>query len=409
MAPNYANIFMDKLERGMINDYFRKTGLKPVIWFRYIDDIFFIWTHGKDSFEQFIKFAQGYSASKNMKSCIKYEVHHSTEQVNFLDVTVKLCSGELITTIYSKPTDAHVYLNPTSSHPLHVIKNIPKGQLTRLRRICSDSFDFITQSRRYIQYFVDQGYNKSELVKLAKEITHMKREDLFTPKEEPKKDPSMIFVTTWHPKLKRLPAVLRSHFHHLQNSEFSNLFTEKPTVAFRRMKTLGNILVKNDVAPAEKVTYATTPCRKCRRMCNMINTDNTIVNNKNNRKMKLPSGGNCRSKNVIYAARCRTHDKIYVGHTGDELKDRFSKHRYDANHRPENCELAEHFAKDNHRNFDSDIDVTILKLDVHTREERELAEDRMMCLLGTKNPTGLNQSTRAYGREVYAFAQKLLH
>ena len=87
----------------------------------------------------------------------------------------------------------------------------------------------------------------------------------------------------------------------------------------------------------------------------------------------------------------------------------FFRHRYDANHRPENCELAEHFAKDNHRNFDSDIDVTILKLDVHTREERELAEDRMMCLLGTKNPTGLNQSTRAYGREVYAFAQKLLH
>ena len=217
----------------------------------------------------------------------------------------------------------------------------------------------------------------------------------------------MIFVTTWHPKLKNLPAVIRSHFHHLLNSEFSSLFTEKPTVAFRRMKTLGNILIKNDVAPAERVNFATKPCNKCRKMCRMINTDTTIINNKNNRQMKLPSGGNCTSKNIVYAARCRTHGVIYIGHTGDEIKDRFHKHRYDAKKRPENSELAEHFAEGNH-NFDEDIDVTILKLDIATKEEREHYEDRMMCLLGTKHPTGLNQSMKAYGREVYAFAQKLL-
>ena len=92
--------------------------------------------------------SQDYSSTHNMKSCIKYQVHHSTEQINFLDVTVKNNGGELYTTVFSKPTNSHLYLNPTSSHPVHLIKNIPKGQLTRLRRICSDTFDFITQSRR---------------------------------------------------------------------------------------------------------------------------------------------------------------------------------------------------------------------------------------------------------------------
>ena len=409
MAPNYSNIFMDKIEQAMIDEFHKKTGLKPLVWFRYIDDIFFIWTHGQENFGKFVEFAQNYSVSKNMKSTIKYEVNQSTNQVNFLDVTIKLCSGVLSTSIYSKPTDAHIYLNPTSSHPSHVIKNIPKGQFTRLRRICSDTLDFIEQSRRYMQYFIDQGYNKEELLHQMHEVTKMSRDDLLQPKQQKQKDPSMIFVTTWHPKLSGLPKMLRSHFHHLQNSENSKLFTELPTVAFKRMKTLGNIIIRNDVTSKEKSTYATLPCNQqktCRKMCKLINTNGYIVNDQNERRMKLPAGGDCTSRNVIYAARCKIHNQIYIGHTGDQIKERFHKHRYDAKSRPDNSELAEHFSTAH--NFDNDIDVTILKHDLPTKEEREYHEDRMICFLGTKNPTGINQSMKAYGREVYAFAQKLI-
>ena len=39
MAPNYANIFMDKIEQVMLNDFYKKYGLNPLIWLRYIDDI----------------------------------------------------------------------------------------------------------------------------------------------------------------------------------------------------------------------------------------------------------------------------------------------------------------------------------------------------------------------------------
>ena len=123
--------------------------------------------------------------------------------------------------------------------------------------------------------------------------------------------------------------------------------------------------------------------------------------------MKLPPAGDCNSRNVIYAARCRIHNKIYIGQTGEELKDRFHKHRYDTKKRPDNCELSEHFAK--HHDFDRDIDVTILKHDVYSKEEREYHEDRLICQLGTKHPTGMNQVMSAYGREVYSFAQKLLN
>ena len=71
MAPNYPNLFMDNFGQNLLHDYSQKTGLSPLAWFRFIDDIFFIWTGDKDSLDHFICFTQNYSKSKNMKSKIK--------------------------------------------------------------------------------------------------------------------------------------------------------------------------------------------------------------------------------------------------------------------------------------------------------------------------------------------------
>ena len=87
MAPYYANLFMDNFEQNFLRDYSQITGLSPLVWFRLIDDIFFIWTGNKDSLDHFISFTQNYSKSKNMKSKIKFEIHLFIDEVHFLDVT----------------------------------------------------------------------------------------------------------------------------------------------------------------------------------------------------------------------------------------------------------------------------------------------------------------------------------
>ena len=45
-APPYACIFVDQLETKLLENQ----NLKPLVWFCYIDDIFFIWTHGEEKF-----------------------------------------------------------------------------------------------------------------------------------------------------------------------------------------------------------------------------------------------------------------------------------------------------------------------------------------------------------------------
>ena len=46
-APSYPNIFMADLENKLLDN--SPNNLQPLIWKRYIDDIFVVWTHGEES------------------------------------------------------------------------------------------------------------------------------------------------------------------------------------------------------------------------------------------------------------------------------------------------------------------------------------------------------------------------
>ena len=62
--------------------------------------------------------------------------------VHFLDVTIANSNGQLITTIYHKPTAEPYFLPYMSDHPRHIHRNIPYSALLRAARMCSNVYDF---------------------------------------------------------------------------------------------------------------------------------------------------------------------------------------------------------------------------------------------------------------------------
>ena len=81
-------------------------------------------------------------------------------------------------------------------------------------------------------------------------------------------------------------------------------------------------------------------------------------------------------------------DLLYVGHTGNDLANRFGKHRFDIKKRPDNSELAEHFHTGHAL---EDMEITILESGITLDEERELLEEKWICRLQTLQPLGLNK------------------
>ena len=120
-APPYACIFMDEVETA----FFKSQELQPFLWLRYIDDIFFIWIHGKqelDSFlDELIKFYPNLSFT--------YET--SKERLNFLDLNVSIRNDAISTDLYITPTDGHQYLHYRSPHPEHIKNSILYSQALR--------------------------------------------------------------------------------------------------------------------------------------------------------------------------------------------------------------------------------------------------------------------------------------
>ena len=94
-----------------------------------------IWTQTEDELTDFIKHAN------NIQPTIDFTSQHSTTEKPFLDVNVKVTNNLIHTDLYTKPTDKHLYLQPSSCHPRHVTQNIPYSLALRLHRIYSEDSD----------------------------------------------------------------------------------------------------------------------------------------------------------------------------------------------------------------------------------------------------------------------------
>ena len=248
---------------------------------------------------------------------------------------------------------------------------------------------------------IKRGYNIKRLNEVMYEVAKIEREELLKDKLVVEKDSQTIFVCNWHPSLNTIPSILKRHFHLIENDRnLTKIFTTKPSVAYRKPKSLRNHLIKNDIMRAEKKPTSTIPCGKCKLCKNYsLSTAASITNEEKGIKVNIKHFGSCRSKEVIYAARCKKHNKIYVGHTGEQLNDRFSKHRYDIKKRRNNSELANHF-HENH--VDADMEVMILQTDVPSEAQREFLEDKWICRLQTLQPTGVNIETHQYAKDMYS-------
>ena len=124
---------------------------KPMIWWRYIDDIFFIWEHGEESLKAFIEQVNMFHPT------IKFAAEYSKEEVNFLDINIKLIDGEPKTDLFVKPKDTHQFLDPTSCHPYQCKKGIPYSQALRVNSICSDNENFDRRCSDLEKWFMERG------------------------------------------------------------------------------------------------------------------------------------------------------------------------------------------------------------------------------------------------------------
>ena len=178
VAPTYACLFMSELEQKILTSW---NGTKPLLFKRFIDDIFFIWPGTEEELKQFLTHMN--SAHNHIKFTSTYDVQ--TKSIPFLDMWVTLKNGKFVTDLFKKPTARCQYLLPSSCHPLHQTTSIIYSLAYRLRRICSDNETFELRLSELKADLLSRNYSGKIIDSEIKKARKITREEAL--KKVPKK------------------------------------------------------------------------------------------------------------------------------------------------------------------------------------------------------------------------------
>ena len=84
----------------------------PSCWYRYVDDTFVIWPHGRDKLQDFLNHINGLHKKIQFTMEIEKDGH-----LPFLDIDIyRKNDGSLGHKVYCKPTHTNLYLQNSSHH-----------------------------------------------------------------------------------------------------------------------------------------------------------------------------------------------------------------------------------------------------------------------------------------------------
>ena len=383
MVPSYAIIFMSKLE----DTFLQTQQLKPLIWWRYIDDIFMIWSHGRENLNIFIQNFDQFHPT------IKLTWDISDTKTNFLDTTLTLTQGIIKSTLYTKPTDRHLYLFYHSCHPNHNKNSIPYSQALRIRRICSDDKDFDTNCQNLKTYLLARGYKPNLISTSISKAKSINRSALLEPKQPTPNNKSQIIplVTTYHPSVNVNRIVQAFKTTLLLDPTLNKVFEgSRFLTAYKHPPNLRDILVRAKFCSAPTTSTRTQPgtkvCNQGCKVCKHIDPNPNI--NINNVSHHIYGKFTCTSTDLVYLISCTKCPSFYIGETGRKLSDRIKEHLRDINNKTDK-QIPNHFNQFDHS-------VSHLRVKAITANKSNLPENRRkserlwIYRLNALSPPGLN-------------------
>lgn len=228
-APNLANIFLLDFDYKLTNEF----KVKPLFYFRFLDDIFFIWPGTIDELGEFETYMNGLIPN------IKVTLTHHRRELSFLDTTVfkHTDSDTAITTlqtrVYFKETDSHQLLHCKSFHPPHTHKGILKSQLIRFKRLSSFKTDYDRTCYILFNAIRRRGYSTRLFRKYKNDVWHNRLQ----PRKPDPKGPLLPIVIKFSAISTKISRIWRTII--ANNPLFKN---HKIITAYERNRNLGELL-----------------------------------------------------------------------------------------------------------------------------------------------------------------------
>ncbi|XP_043922277.1 vomeronasal type-2 receptor 26-like [Protopterus annectens] len=125
-----------------------------------------VWHGDREELSEFVTYLNDNSFG------IKFTANIERENIVFLDVLVtRLSDNTLATSVHRKFPEYNTLLHAESCHPRHIIRNIPKSQFMRIKRICSSEQEYSNFSVDLSRRFINRGY-KAHNISTTMDVTN---------------------------------------------------------------------------------------------------------------------------------------------------------------------------------------------------------------------------------------------
>lgn len=386
IGPAAANIYLIEFDNNALNNF----TYKPLILFRYLDDIFMLWNHGLDK----LKLFEDYLNSLIPGITIKLEA--SLTSANFLDVTVYKAVDnnnsstnnlKLETKVFFKPTDTHNLLHLDSFHPPHTSRGVLRSQLIRFKRISSNWSNYMEAGKILFHSLTMRGYSWSKLWHQLVDIWFN-----YTEKTNTQTDNKILPIILEYNSVSKKLTV---EYKNILKSE-PNLKDYKLITAYKNHQNLQQLLIRNTLRSDRMVENKVFNSKKCCnnkcKACNYIIQDSKFRSSNTLKKFNLKFNFNCKSTSLIYLITCKKCTLQYVGQTTRRLADRITDHISSIKNNKNNP-IGIHFNSNNHKLDDFSIIPIDYTVNKNTLDNLEI---KWQKILNTIYPAGLNELNFKY-------------
>jgi hypothetical protein len=233
LSPLMANLFMEWFEEQAQDT----ASLKPKLWLRYVDDVYCLWQHGRDSLSGFLDHLNG--IHPNIRFTMETE---ENGKLPFLDVNIERVGSRIETGVYYKRTHTGQYLAFTSNHPRKTKSGIVKCLVNRARNICQG-----TKLEQELQHLKSTFKKNGYPAQFTAQAMYSQRQPRVNT-EKPKKTITLPYIPGVSEKLGR---ICSSH-------KIRAVYSSKETLG----KSLRNVKPQRPRDTTKNVVYQ-IPCKGC--------------------------------------------------------------------------------------------------------------------------------------------------
>jgi hypothetical protein len=235
-AVELANIYVDYLiEKSVIFFQYRQLFKH---YYRFIDDIFFVWLKDEHRLKNFI--SELNAIDKNLK----LTWNTSRDSIPFLDITVFNDGGFLKVKTFQKSMNLYLYIPWDSFHSIRTKAGFIKGELIRYLKTNSNEDDFNSIRTMFAARLQNRGYPAWFIQKCFSQVQYIDRIEYLQPSEKPPSDVKPIFLMLpYHDVFieRKLAHSIRRHWYVLGNEHVRF----KPVIAFQKNPNLAQLLTRS--------------------------------------------------------------------------------------------------------------------------------------------------------------------